>query len=108
MDIVELVDTLLHGGPTALFLILAALILYLNLRISKIEQHQSTLEYTFNSFQVRYAEEKIKEDDLDEVKTLIRENRDSTKILIGKLFDKLDAHLAFCGKGCGCSKCDGK
>ena len=100
MDVTAILNTLNQGGPTVLFLILAGLLWLQHLEVVVLKKNLEEVSTHFNTFQVAYANERVRKDDLDEIKELIKESNASTKVLIARIFERLDDHVSHCGKDC--------
>ena len=100
MDVMSILNALNQGGPTVMFIIMGGLMWLQHLTIMSLKRDLEAITTLFSNFQVVYANERVRKDDLDEIKTLIKENNEATKALIARMFDKLDDHVSRCGKDC--------
>ncbi|MEO5335213.1 MAG: hypothetical protein H7839_24645 [Magnetococcus sp. YQC-5] len=100
MDAATLWIMLSQGGPTVPFLILGGLMWMQQMAIASIRHDLEELTTLFNSFQVNYANERVRKADLDEIKELIKEANTANKALIARIFERLDDHVGRCGKDC--------
>ena len=100
MDIAAIWTTLIQGGPTVPFLILAGLIWAQHIAITALKHSLSDLAAHFNNFQLLYANEKVRKTDLDEIKEMIKDHNSQNKELISRVFERLDDHATRCGKDC--------
>ncbi|MEO5330369.1 MAG: hypothetical protein H7829_19255 [Magnetococcus sp. THC-1_WYH] len=100
MDIMAILNTLNQGGPTVLFAILAGLMWMQHVTIIGLKCNLKTLTKEFKDFQISYANEKVRQEDLEELKILIKEHNATNKELVTRVFERLDAHASRCGRDC--------
>lgn len=91
MDIITTMNAVSSGGPTALFLILAALI-FGQFQIHKdLKRRVDEIADSFIKFQLHCAENRVKNEDIDELKKLIAEISKTNMDLVSKLILRMDS-----------------
>ena len=96
MDIMAILNALTQGGPTVVFIIMGGL-MWLQYHITAgIRRDLNALSTEFKQFQILYANERVLKTDLDEIKEMIKDYN----MLISRMFDRFDAHVAHCGRDC--------
>ncbi|MBF0131039.1 MAG: hypothetical protein HQL75_00420 [Magnetococcales bacterium] len=91
MDIITTINAVSSGGPTALFLILAALI-YGQFHIHKdLKRRVDEVSDSFMEFQLHCAENRVKNEDIDELKRMIDNVSKTNLELVSKLIVRIDS-----------------
>ena len=100
MNVTEIWNVLVQGGPVVPFLGLVGLLWlqYKDITALKIGLHD--LESLFNGFQIATASTSVKKSDLDEIKKMIESQNTENKEMISRIFERLDKISSRCGTDC--------
>ncbi|MBF0602153.1 MAG: hypothetical protein HQL07_00500 [Nitrospirae bacterium] len=100
MDIVSTLAAITNGGPQAVFLVLAGAIWWIHHSITVISRNVDRIEKEFKDFQILHANERVRREDLDELKELLREHNATTNSIMERLMERVDAQASRCGHDC--------
>ncbi|MBF0140109.1 MAG: hypothetical protein HQL74_07500 [Magnetococcales bacterium] len=92
MDIVSAAEALTKGGPTVLFLILAAVIFWQHHSISELKKRIDHLNDEFMKFQLSYAETRVRKEDLAKVVEMIEKANNTNSEALTKIIERMDDH----------------
>ncbi|MBF0147283.1 MAG: hypothetical protein HQL84_16115 [Magnetococcales bacterium] len=100
MDITEIMHAIIKGGDGAVFLVFAAVAWWLHHGIKRLTDDLDRLTSEFKDFQIIHANERVRREDLDELKELMREHNAATNSILDRLMERVDAQATRCGHDC--------
>ncbi|MBF0400741.1 MAG: hypothetical protein HQL90_08235 [Magnetococcales bacterium] len=96
MDVMAILNSLIQGGPTVVFIIMGGVMWLQYYVILELKKDLDALSFEFKQFQILYASERVLKTDLDEIKDMIKDYN----MLISRMFERFDSHVAHCGRDC--------
>lgn len=102
MDVVELVDVIIKGGPEALILIIGAVMIlvlwhYISL-VKQVSRDVTDFKHEFMDFRITYVTERVGVGDVDRLQENIEKVDDDAGKALSRLEDRLNIHIAGCAE----------